>query len=284
MNCRLVGLYTKTRQFVEDILESLVTASKYDYIADRVFKGRIKSHDDGWGCALALMKNSAWRIVFYKTVKPIWKDGISFLKKSLENFHQVIGVIHTRKASSNTPIDTFSSHPFHVVVADGSSLYLVQNGGLNKKGAWEVICEECDFEPDDVSDTFMYSLMLAKYYKLGSGAPPERLAKTLRKLHFFLEAEDLAGRCVNTFLLQYAPRDKVALGIVVYYTQEKYREYYEVYEITTEDGEIAYVSSTVAEELEKKGYSVKLVENRKIIVHFLEDGVLRKISYDLKSI
>ena len=279
MSCRLLGFYAKSKEFVEDLLEALIEASRYDHIAAKVI-GSFDKHDDGWGCVLAL-KNDYWRILFYKSVKPIWEEDLSFLKSSL-NFKYLVGLIHTRKASRNTPIDTFSAHPFQVVVADGSTIYVIQNGGIKKKESWEVICEEYDFEPDAVSDTFIYTLMLAKYYRQRSGPPPERLAKTLRKLHSFLEVEDLAGRCVNTFILQYSPEDKVSLGVVVAYYNEKYVDYYKVYKITSSNGELAFVSSTVAEVLAKRGYSPELVENRKVLVYMLEKEKLREIIYDLE--
>ncbi|RLE93904.1 MAG: hypothetical protein DRN04_05435 [Thermoprotei archaeon] len=280
MSCRLLGFYAKSRKFVEDLLDALIKASRYDHIAAKVI-GSFDKHDDGWGCVLALKNDDYWRVLFYKSVKPIWEEDLSFLKSSL-NFKYVAGLIHTRKASRNTPIDTFSAHPFSVVTADGSTLYVIQNGGIKKKESWEVICEEYDFEPDDVSDTFIYTLMLAKYYRQRSGAPPERLAKTLRKLHSFLEVEDLAGRCVNTFILQYSPGDRVSLGVVVAYYNEKYVDYYKVYKVTSNENELAFVSSTVAEVLATKGYTPELVENRKVLVYVFEEEELKEIEYNLE--
>ena len=117
-----------------------------------------------------------------------------------------------------------------------------------------------------VSDTLLYSPLLAKLYGEERGEPFERLFRALRRLHEEAYEEGLITRCANTAVLLVSPGEAVSLAVVRAQYYEKLNEYYDLYRCELGDG-VVYASSTVARVLARRGYDFSRLEGNEVIVH-----------------
>lgn len=224
--CRFAVFATRNYGLVLSVLASLVEASRFDFIADREWG--FKSHGDGWGYSVAVFKGR-WFSSTYKTRSPIWYDDMGFLRSLVEGADLVLGLVHTRKASSGMPVDTFSAHPYTVQVEDGSLLHVAQNGGIDRdRAVEEFLGNEVKFDVSRVTDTFVYALLIAREYDGTSGSPPKRLLNALIRLHRRLNESSVRKSCLNTAVLLEGPGDVyVVAGVRDYYGEGDYYKLYE---------------------------------------------------------
>ncbi len=258
--CRLLA-FALTEEFdVGYLLKLLVNASKREILAS------FKQHDDGWGYAVAL-KEDEWRLLSYKTRVPIWEDSsISALERLLRRYSIALGLVHTRKASKNTPVDTFSAHPFSFTSNDGSLVFFAQNGGIDKVKAYELLSNRVKVDLDSVSDTFIHAMLLREFVEKNDG----KLIDGFIKLHELLHDKGLYGSCSNILILKFSPRDKVELLVARIIYGEARREYCELYEAKHGSGCYIIASSTLTRYDEGILDFAPLGKNM-VVVYSLED-------------
>ncbi len=264
MHCRLLALWGVYAEHIGKLADTLCEASRRDFIAGEL--ANFREHNDGWGYALAIRKAGSWSLAMYRSRRPMWED--EFL---LPSQGRIYGIMHTRKASRGTPKDCFSAHPFPLMLSDGSAAFVAQNGGISKEGAAVLLGSHWRPCLSEVSDTLLYAMLLAQYYAESRGSPPERLLKSLVRLHEEIRDKELSKRCANTLVLMLSPNDSIALAVVrAHYSSEKER-YYDLYRVDL-GGSLAYASSTVAELLRRQGAVVERIESNSVIIHHMSSG------------
>jgi len=268
--CRIAVFATKNWDLISKVIDAIVKASKYDFIADKEYAFR--SHEDGWGYSIAVFKGW-WHTITYKTRTPVWLDNLTPLRKVIEGADIVLGLIHTRKASTGMPINAYSAHPYTVSVKQGCILHVAQNGGIKKEEGAKLLRGRYELELEKVTDTFIYTLLLAEYYDTLTGDPPERLLNALVSLHKQLDKTRIRGRCLNTTVLLEGPENLYAVAGVRAYYQEK--EYYQLYE---HKEEFLMVSSTVAEVFPEE---LKKINRNIVKVAYIEKGEIMKLVHEI---
>ena len=263
MHCRLLGVCADGG-IVGDLLAALREASRQDFVAERIWG--FTSHEDGWGYAAACLNAGSWSLFFHKAHRPIWDDS-TYLPRLRG---RVWAIFHTRKASPDMPKNLFAAHPYPVSLADGSLAFVAQNGGISRKGGCRLLGERPPLA-GPVTDSFIYSLLLAKYYAEANGPPHRRLMFTLVSLHEHLAADGLIPCAANTMVLLFSPGDSVTLAVVRAQYASEYDDYYDIYRVHV-DGGLAYASSTVALILKERGYSVRRIERNTAVVHYVVEG------------
>lgn len=259
--CRLVGFLLNDRNVFSKVFKAFIDSSKHDFIAEKTLGFR--SHDDGWGISMTLI-NKEISILNYKSRKPVWRDKYSkiFLKE-INSSKILVGIIHSRKASKNMPINGFSSHPYTILLNNGSLLYIAQNGGIDRAKGYRLLKQKYSFNINDVTDTFIYALLLKQIYD--SIDDENKLFNSVIELHKLLLNNNIGGKCINTMILQITPLNKVYLIIVRAIYEDSLKKYYELY--MDKDKRI-FCSSTIAEKLgnftdigENKVFQLKIDKN-----------------------
>jgi len=240
--CRLLGVALKDKDVFTKLFKALVESSRYDHIAASLPRG-FSSHNDGWGYALEYFHGEV-KLAIYKTKRPVWEDEEMW---PLFAEPPIVGFVHTRKASKNTPINTFSAHPFVVMASDGSLIAVSQNGGISKRAV--EFLRKTDIKPDDVSDTLIFAKLLEESYGEAGGDPPERIGRALVRLACRLGDAGYAGGCMNTMVLHVHPRS-TSLAVLRFIKRKRddRLRYCELYSAEGRWGR-AYFSSTLAEKL-----------------------------------
>jgi len=241
--CRLVGFLLNDREAFNMVFKAFIEASRHNFIAEKTLEFR--SHDDGWGVSMVLV-NENISILNYKTRKPVWKDmyGKNFLKK-INASKILVGIIHSRKASKDMPINGFSSHPYTILLNDGSLLYLVQNGGINREKGYKLLNEKYSFNINNVTDTFIYMLLLKQIYDNIDGK--DKLIDSVTELHKLLLNKNIGGKCINTMILQITPLNEIYLIVVRAIYKDSLKRYCELY---VDRSKHIFCSSTIAEKLD----------------------------------
>jgi len=270
--CRLLGI-TYVKEPALSLFTAFIRASQHDFIAEECYGFR--SHNHGWGLAASTDEG---RTLFYKFVIPCWDDE---MVKTLLN-PRVLGgcgilLLHSRRASAGTPIDSFSAHPFSTMLVDGSNIYVVQNGGLDKEKTYSMLKEKFGLKLEAVSDTLLFTRLLAETYRdMGIEEPSERLLRALKTLYRKLVERGAAGGLANTFILHSLPGDRsymVAVRFIANET-EKALKYGELF-TSKNDDLFVIASSTVARLLEEQGYRMApLKKNGILLVKIEKRGIL----------
>ena len=266
LDCRLIGFVANDPLVVEELIGALSKSAMRDFLAEEL---GFSSHDHGWGYAVASRLRKRWSISFYKTVIPIWEDPHHVDL----NGNLFMGIVHARKASKNTPINTFSAHPYMYVLDDGSWMFLAQNGGINRELGLELLEKKpTSLKTEEVTDTFVYGLLLREAYSKSEGEAANRMLNAIQSLDEHLVKKSAGGRCMNTFVLQYTPNDAPFLFAVRAIYGEKVKDYCELY-LVEKDESFCFASSTTSLILEQAGFKIRKIGANEISVVSLRDGI-----------
>jgi len=266
LDCRLVGFVASEPLIVEELIGALSKSAMRDFLAEEL---GFSSHNHGWGYAVASRLRKRWSILFYKTVIPIWEDPHHIDL----NGRLFVGILHARRASKNTPINTFSAHPYMYVLDDGSWMFLAQNGGINRELGLKMLEEKpATLNAELVTDTFVYGLLLREAYSKTSGESSERMLNAIQSLDERLMNAGANGRCMNTLVLQCTPNDAPLLFAVRAVYEEKVKEYCELY-LVEKDESFCFASSTTSLILEQAGFKIREIGANEVSVVSLRDGV-----------
>ncbi len=188
----------------------------------RKYEGRCV---DGWGYVLVADSG----IAYYKTAKPIIDDDHEIPRMD----GKIYAMIHARKASDATLVESRFSHPF-IGNVDDATLFLCHNGLIRT-----------DQKNLRMTDT-EYGLTIIE--KAGVEKGVEML-------------KDITGTGLNLFILQMNKiTGKVSLKYLNYYIDRGKNEYFDLFFSTLEDGK-AIVSSS----LQDHGIKGTLVEYGKLL-------------------
>ena len=268
MHCRLLGVCADG-DAVGGLLAALREASRRDFVAEKLWG--FTSHEDGWGYAAACLSGGSWSLFFHKVRRPIWDSDMHLPRLR----GKVWAVFHARKASPGMPKNSFAAHPYPVSLADGCLAFVAQNGGISRKGGCRLLGKSPPLA-GPMTDSFIYSLLLAKFYAEADGPPHHRLLSALVSLHKRLAGDELIPFAANTMVLLFSPGDSAALAVVRAQYASEYDDYYDIYKVDVGGG-LAYASSTVALILEREGCDVRRIQRNMVVVHHAtgdREGVL----------
>ncbi|BCU69412.1 class II glutamine amidotransferase [Stygiolobus caldivivus] len=231
--CRLLAFNTKERVDT-DVIRAFVDAARNDVYF------RYVSHSHGWGIAAIVEKEGKQRIIYYKSVEPIYEDDMFYnIVESLKG-NRIIGIVHARKAGKEFLIGLRHNHPYHLKIRS-HDLYFAHNGSINRKA----------FEHPDYpsTDSYLFFLELVKNVENS----PISIEKAYSKL--ILELGRYSSS-LNSALLTFNEVEGPEVYFAHYYNKERIKEieeYYRVYRY----GDYVF-SSTIAYYLGKKVESVEL--------------------------
>ncbi len=205
------------------------------------------THGDGWGFAVAVLKDGAVRAHHMRYGLPIYVDreGVAGLLKIISSpgVEWVVGVAHARRASKGEPVTWVDAHPFHALMRDGTEVYVAHNGRVDKKALQG---------PPRRTDTLALTLYLARN-------PP--LVEGIKKL--------ISGGHVETALNlailstgRGGTVEAVSLKYVVPGLEERVRRYYGMRLIRCGSYFTAAASVTTAEEYLRINESAGIEELR----------------------
>ena len=248
--CRLLALASVRGISPVEWFDALAEGSRRDYLAEEYYG--FKSHDEGWGYALALI-NSDLRLLHYRTSVPMWEDRARLLPSELAQSPFAL-IAHTRKSSKGMPRGGLAAHPYSVSLGNGGVVYVAQNGGIDREASASLL-KRC-VDVGRVVDSYIYALLLAERLEEMS------MVDALENLQYELAELGALRRITNTIALYVEPSDagsRVELGVVRSITslREEVIRYGELYAHFDDRG-IVVASSTIAGVALKQGLSPKL--------------------------
>ena len=221
--CRILAISSDSLDPVKP-LKRLLDSAKYDIYA---IKHNFNCHDDGWGFSALLHGNNS--ILYYKTRAPIWLDKNFNSILELIKGKKITGIFHVRKASNGMPINSFSSHPYFFQLADGSSIYLVQNGGINREKG-HLLLKNKSLNYKLFTDTYIYGLLLVnEYNKLEDNNSTDRIKLSILNVNEKLSKINGASGCMNTMILHISPDESARLVVVRKFNSDSLKNYCELY-------------------------------------------------------
>ena len=91
----------------------------------------LRAHDDGWGISAYVLVDGEWRLVFYKTRTPIFRDQLFDAVLSLLDGRRAVGIIHARKGRRFL-YSVRHNHPYHAR-SRLYDLFFAHNGSISRK-------------------------------------------------------------------------------------------------------------------------------------------------------
>lgn len=141
--CRLLALVFSRvvdEYLLDTILESFTLSNEYDPYLERASRGKSRSHDDGWGLAIAGLVDGQPVTAYYKSLEPIFYESsrrmLKLFSRKIRNYQPLYLVLHARKASAREPYGLDYVHPF-MRLSDSGAAWFVHNGGADKKALAE---------------------------------------------------------------------------------------------------------------------------------------------------
>ncbi len=192
-------------------------------------------HGDGWGFAVAVLKGGTWRVHHMRFGRPIYEDseGMRGLLRMFSGSEgeAFVGVIHARRASRGEAVTWVDAHPHHVIVRDGTEIYVAHNGRVSKSAL---------LGPPRRSDTVALTLFLADNPPIETGLRRVIRAEAVETALALSILSAGAGGSIRALALNYVS-DKVVGDVR--------REYYRVYLVSAGTYFAAVASSSTAAEL-----------------------------------
>jgi len=268
--CRILAFYGiggfNVNRVVE-LLKALEKSSAKDPHLERITRGRKFSHGDGWGFTIvAYDRDANVKHVTYRSLNPIYEEA-EVLDNTINNFIKhckiVAGILHTRAAGKGEPINILSTHPYHMELNDGSSLWFAHNGSVDKN----VLSKTLNME--DLKDKLSDSYFAASY--ISSKWSAKGIIDILRDLIEYTRT------ALNTISLVLSS-DNVKIVSTCYYTGRVNEEYYRMYLVSGE-GVKAVASSTLVDYyLDRERYNIMTLRNREILMWTISfKGVVEKL-------
>ncbi len=264
--CRIlvyIGSADSIRRHSDELIRSFKEVSRYDWIFDKYTKGKEKSHSDGWGF-LGYEHSIGRKITLYKSLNPFYEDDVSPLYKWIEYSNGlVVLLLHVRAKSENMERNIFSVHPIYAESPDGSQIYVIHNGTLNKEPLAKLVGESVESP--------RYSMYNDTYYaaRIISNMNVFNVSKLKSLLEIFSQSKYLYS--AFNFGLLWLSKGHSYLVVGPMYRTMKGKElvdYYRFYLAEGEDFDL-YLSSTNVEWLERHDtdLSFEEVPNGRIMIY-----------------
>mgnify|MGYP001772516337 CR=1 FL=1 len=229
--CRLLAFDVKEK-LDEEIVNAFVKAAKNDIYFKYV------SHSHGWGIAAIIEKNGKYRVLYYRSIEPIYEDEMFYQLVSLLKGDRITGIVHARKAGKEFLIGLRHNHPYHLKTRT-HDLYFAHNGSINRKAF---------SQPDYPStDSYLFFLELSKL--LENMSVESAYSQLITQLGKYSSS-------LNSALLTFNDVEGPQVYFAYYYNKERIKEIEEYYKIYRYENYV--FSSTVAYYLGRKVESVEL--------------------------
>lgn len=270
--CRQAIFNLRSAEAFIDIIDKLVKSAKHDPRAT----WDDKMHNDGWGIVLVSRGPGSLAKLFYKSIKPIFDDDISWIR-SIIGSGPISGMIHARKASDGEPKNVDSSHPHEVFVGDGF-LYLVHNGSVDKLLIAGYMADEFGYKlsTGEISDTKALLILLSAIYE-----KTQNLEAALMELAQLSRNLGIIRTSLNIGVMHVSEKGEELFAASMYsrntWSDERKRNYLDMYLLKDEDN-IIVASPTLVDDygLETGNKELLQPEFDKMIIVDLRNG--RKIT------
>jgi len=253
--CRLLAFSAKNESLsqTKKLINAFMKASENDPYLIRITGGNSRSHDDGWGYALAgEWLNGGIHVLHYRSIKPVYEDldGLYKLINTLERVRWVTALLHSRKASRGYGKTLNDVHPFHAVNHEGIDLWVAHNGSIDTQKLGSGLSNF----PKTRADTLGLTLYLSKF-------SIRRLEEKLKELLTNKAVKSALSLGILIMEAGEPPKLKI-LNFNNYEGKDEVKaKYYRLYGYF-EKGLMAIASSTVAENY---GMPVKALNNGEIV-------------------
>ncbi len=245
-NCRLVAFLGLEREYLGEIWHSVRASAKHDYIAESLNLG-FSSHDDGTGYVFSCQPFTSQKTIYKRYVTPAW------LLKRLSipgGCPKVNGMFHIRKALNEAPLGLEYVQPI-LVRQSHIKLYVAITGGISED-FWVKNLGH------DFSDAQRYAALIKSKIKKHMRKPDiKKMAEIIHSLNKQLASKMATSWCFTSAVLGIRPYGKrVFLVLTRIIHEEQLEAYCELFRVKMGKTWI-YASSTIALNLEKKGYMIR---------------------------
>lgn len=162
--CRiLVGLINRefAKTSLSSLIEDFIESSYKDPYLAKLTGGRRESHDDGWGIAVAGLRDNSLTVFHEKTALPIFsntsRELLRVFVSKLSRYDEVYLLLHSR-ATGTEPLGTSNAHPYEVDFKLGK-IWFIHNGSIDKLRA----SRDAGMDPHLHVDSRIVAELLAKY-------------------------------------------------------------------------------------------------------------------------
>lgn len=224
--CRLLA-FSVRGEIDKEIVNSFINAAKNDVY----FK--YGSHSHGWGITAIVWKSGRPKVIYYKSVEPIYEDETFTRIIDLLKGDKISGIIHARKAGKDFLIGLRHNHPYHIKTQT-HDLYFAHNGSINRKA----------FQNPSYPSTDSYLFFLEIVNRLDKQEIRNAYRDAVNALKDYATS-------LNSALLSYNDYEGDKIFIAYYYNKARMREMEEYYKLYRYENYI--FSSTVNYYLGKKG-------------------------------
>ena len=268
--CRIfiyLGDSSHLKEEFRTILQSFKDVSRYDWIFEKYTGGKEVRHSDGWGF-IGLSIDQGVKTSIYKSITPFYEDDTTPLRSWISSAKGLsILMLHVRAKSPNMDRNIFSIHPLYVEAGDGSHVYLIHNGTIEKDKTAELIGEDLDSKRFKIYNDTYYAL---RYIVDGLTGFDAR--KVIDRIGRLSNPEYLYSAL--NFGLLWISKESIYLVVGPIYREDKGEELIDYYRLYMSGGEeyVLYLSSTNFEWLMQHGSNLEfdVVDNRKVRVYKID--------------
>ena len=139
------------------ILEALIRSSSEDPYGKALYGE--EHHSDGWGILMVSTSQAGMKVMYWRSVDPLFTDQwVEAMKPiGVEGSYTLI-MMHARAASTNTPINVFSTHPVMSLTRSGYELFMIHNGSFNK----DALLKDLEIAGIARNDTYLANVLLSR--------------------------------------------------------------------------------------------------------------------------
>ena len=273
--CRILALTCSSCRLctyeIQKVIDAFVKASRLDPRLEYVSDGRRRSHDDGWGVAVAFRKGERVGVLYERMGIPVFSRASRYVLKQLVKYltaaDEAIAVIHSRAASLGEPLGTEAAHPYRYEVEvrrERVTVFFAHNGAADK----DRLCEELALPKHSYTDSYALGLHIARSLERAGILEPREVAKLVLEAvsRYCVKDGKRRGGVTTTLVV----RDSTAFAIATSWFDEsnpKSVTYYQPY-IATYGKLHFFASPTVIDALGGDVGAKALASGRAVLITF----------------